>query len=696
LYHHHTDTVMEGKEGLVGTMTDETNTTTSTSCTSPMMNEQQQQQQQQQKYGGLTNLGNTCYMAAALQMLASLDGFVHDLDLENGVIPPPFTRANDDDVAMQTKGSSSHKRLIRDVLVEILYHLSHGESVCPDDLKRCIDDRTGLFGGYRQQDSHEFLTTLLDLIDQEYQQKNQQQQQQDNGPELHTSTTTNTTISTTPTAMVDQEFDADQQSSSSSSSSIINSIPINDKTLLLLKRPRLDGTIIDEPGSCLATNGEDYQQQHLQQPPPFYQSIIVHDNVHDFDSTTNDGHHSSSFINLNYGDIEELLYGQRNVETVSEYKTNTTLTMTGEDRKCKLVGGRMNPLSMELTRCDQTSHHVTRNNNLNNNNHHHLHHDDDDAVAATDVTTTNTTHHQDDSSYTCTCTINHQLPDLETKRYNNNIKNENTSRLTIPPDILTNQSPIDSNFTIQVRVSLTCESCKYRRSHMETFSHLSLEVGSLSCGDNDDGDQNNNDYHHQHHHHHLDDCLRKFFAPERRDIKCEKCFHHCAMQTMEITKLPSALLLHLKRFMVQLSPDYTSISYRKDQSAVSFQEQITLDHEGVLEEFFAPDISLPTSTHTTTTTTTTKSADNYYYAIRSVVNHIGSSVSCGHYITDAKKKRLGFNNNKNNKIGDMDPHDNSSNRVWTRFNDDDVTTISAEEAITKSSHTAYMILYELE
>jgi len=226
--------------------------------------------------------------------------------------------------------------------------------------------------------------------------------------------------------------------------------------------------------------------------------------------------------------------------------------------------------------------------------------------------------------------------------------------------------------------------------------HLSIEIGSECIS--------------------IEDGLRKFFAPEQREIKCEKCFHTSAMQTSKITKLPRNLLFHLKRFIVDVSPDYTSISYRKDQSDVSFEERMELEHvddnddtddeEGRIQDFLSLDaVTFP------------KGAA---YEIRSVVNHIGSSASRGHYTGDAKKQ-YDDNDNDNcidNKLdnccsdGDVDDDDdvdvdvdNSNNeergrdqeqqRQWTRFNDSYVSKISSREAIHDTSQTAYMIMYEL-
>jgi ubiquitin C-terminal hydrolase len=201
-------------------------------------------------------------------------------------------------------------------------------------------------------------------------------------------------------------------------------------------------------------------------------------------------------------------------------------------------------------------------------------------------------------------------------------------------------SPIDETFTTEVRVCLTCDSCKYRRSHTETYLHLSLEIGP-PIGSIEEG-------------------IRAFFKPEKRDVKCEKCFCETASQTMEVTRLPCAMLFHLKRFIVDISPDYSNISYRKDQSPVTFSPVLEIDERsGVLGEVVATnEIILP---------------QNSKYTLRSVVNHIGSSASCGHYTADAVKQG-----------------------EWIRCNDDYVTKIPDSYTVENVASTAYMVLYELE
>ncbi|KAL3944063.1 MAG: hypothetical protein SGBAC_001846 [Bacillariaceae sp.] len=441
------------------------------------------------QYGGLDNLGNTCYLNSALQMIASLDHFVETI--------------------RDTKPEVDESQL-RNLLLDVVQRLGRGETVRPSDFKHELDIRSPLFVGFRQEDSHEFLTTILDLLDEDYKKTQVQPMDDEND-------------STTPT---NAKMPAHEDSN-------------------------------EEPDSPTKKQKVEEETDLLSLPA------------------------SGSFIDLQFSDIENLLHGTSSSDNMS---TPTQEAAERPEPRCKLVGGRMDTAGLPLTRYED----------------HSLANETANAVKTMAA------------------------------------ENESTQSEKL--------NPIQDYMTTEVRVCLTCQSCKYRRSHTETFFHLSLELGP-DCSSVDEG-------------------LRKFFAPERREIKCEKCFYETAMQTTEITRLPRAILLHLKRFIVDVSPDYTSISYRKDQSAVSFEDSLDFDTEGVLHEFLAPDASLPPGGDT--------------YAIRSVVNHIGSSASCGHYRADAHRVFSG------------------GKREWSRFNDSYVSKVSADNAIKDSSQTAYMIMYEVD
>jgi ubiquitin C-terminal hydrolase len=485
--------------------------------TSITMEEEAAASPRNHKYGGLNNLGNTCYLNSAFQMVASLDDFLDQIRRQQ-----PVLESN-----------------LRNAVLDVLERLGRGETLRPDAFKGKIDERSPLFVGYRQQDSHEFLTTLLDLLDEDYKKKEEEKQEAQDEDMEDAACSESSSAASTSEVVVEEE-DSGQVALHEE---IERSSPI--------KKQRLEGDSTNEE--------QDDQPFHTLSP-------------------------SRSFMDLQFNDIENLLHGNGSTAAPTQEAMERQ-----EGPKLKLVGGRMNPAGAGL-------------------------HQLEDPCVPGEAEATVKTLEQEDSDSAAS----------------------------------KSHSPVDAYFTTEVRVCLTCDSCKYRRSHTETYLHLSLEIGP-NCPSVEDG-------------------LRKFFAPEKREIKCEKCFCETAMQTTEITKLPRAMLFHLKRFIVDVSPDYTSISYRKDQSPVSFEDQLTLDDHGVLANFMATDVSLPTITQGRTNTA---------YGLRSVVNHIGSSASCGHYTADAKRVF-------------------GQERDWTRFNDSIVSTISSIQAVDNSSQTAYMILYEIE
>jgi ubiquitin C-terminal hydrolase len=521
-------------------------------------------------YGSLINIGNSCYMASAIQLLAGLDRFKDKLKR------PP--------TALSSSSVSAS-------LTNVFERLAKGDTFRPEDFKRHIDSRTTLFTGFFQQDSHEFVTTLLDLIDEEYKAKalpeansnliNLKQASQSTENDIH--------------------MNARTEHGEESNNDISDQIQESDQKKQKMLNETLDSEEIPCSTEC-STNSS------------------ISDNIMMVKS--------KSFSEFAFSDIENLLF---------EDKSPTTMTFSSLDREtekqqCKLAGGQMSKAGLQLTRYVK------------------------DNVGHDDGT--------DHFNFTSSMTIDKKNDDIHVQ-LGEEADEGNT-------DCCAPYSPI-SDFSTEVRVSLTCESCKFRRSHTETYLHLSVEIGS-ECSSIQDG-------------------LRHFFSPEKREIKCEKCFHMNAIQTSEITKLPRNLLFHLKRFIVDVSPDYTSVSYRKDQSAVSFKETIKLEElededdndyvdygERGFEEFLSADVILPKGSA---------------YEIRSVVNHVGSSANCGHYFTDAKKLHSNNKNNIDGRSYDVkEKREKLLKREWIRFNDSYVTKISKLEAVHGASQTAYMLMYE--
>ena len=649
--------------------------------------------------GGLRNLGNTCYMASAIQMLASLDPLMDEL-LELHV---PRVVVEDHDKVNGEESSS-----LLDTFLDVIVRLRKGETLEPAVFKQVLDKRTALFCGYQQQDAHEFITTLLDVLDEDHKKQSQKERQQkvqavvlshgeclircnDDGRSAEQSQEKLGSIS--EHAGEDTEMNIEMNTEKNNASTAeedthhADSIDIGEKYHCSFEdeaAAMLDSSLIerDANGTSTAfvatTNQEESSPQicegDVDSSPIWIEedsskkrlkpdlSEIEHLNG---DSPVIDQEELShlsmnvqplqsqrpiarNFSDLNLDEIGQLLHTMPSPSREG-LDLNPSATQVAVEPRCKLVGGRMNLNS------DLRYESVLPSSSLENND-----------TTRTDRAMSNGPLSEGDQR---------EVPTSDTT---------DTTNATSDPVNAETTSPIESYLTTEVRIRLTCDSCKYTRTHKETFWHLSLELGSGS-------------YHSSTGINSVQDGLAHFFAPEQRQLKCEKCFCETATQTMQITKLPRALLLHFKRFIVEVSDDYSSISYRKNTSPVSFGTRMVVrenndqqrglseydstqeNDTSVLSDYLSADCSLPRPS-ACSRSSSTKNGDviqQTQYKLKSIVNHIGQSASCGHYTADAHRR-----------IG------NSCD--WLRFNDSYVSQITEQQATEGSASTAYMILYETE
>lgn len=748
---------------------------------------------------GLNNLGNTCYLNSALQMLFSIDSFVSILiqeylvdeeaeeEEQKGKMEEHTFTTNNKITKNRKEAYQLHYALAKlfnsmrviptninstieneanqkqelDVTTAVRstgtsintskLNNDHETEQLIRELKAVIDQLSPQFRGYYQQDSHEFLSTLLDLLHDEIidfekeklkktepvkaesgnNSKDMKDSDEDIDMEKNNANNTTSEVNKEEESKQDDctslnkeniPNDTPKTVTEEAASAISETEESTDVTVQTVASNVIekDGYVIVNlsAGAMSNATSSDHGDVSCNKKARLTHSkdideTTVNDNDNDNTDIPMDSKEEGStiakvpsFSQLKLDGISNLLHGSPGKEVAHEKKKDEKSLSTSQHQSDgiakKLIGGRISLDSVTAAISSSLSSQIEL--RVPSNSHDRL-----DPIQQEDALTE--LEDMDELQE-----INHDDEALQPQNEETDaIMTEETSEKE-------KHSPtiVDKFFTMEVRSCFTCDSCSYTRSHMETYRHLSIDIG-------DDNDTNGlsiqssiSSISQSQYERTVQEGLRKFFKNEKLECKCEKCFGESATLAKEIVRLPKVLLLHFKRFIVDISPDYTSISYRKNRSAVEFSETLDMDEEdesGALGEFLANDVRYPEMSDgkifnggKLESPSTDSSVADYEivesveednidegefidlaimkrkYNLRSVVNHIGGKANCGHYKANALR------------LKQYDENEDSQNeRDWFQFNDNTVSKLNNEVAMgDRAQRDAYMILYEFE
>lgn len=267
--------------------------------------------------------------------------------------------------------------------------------------------------------------------------------------------------------------------------------------------------------------------------------------------------------------------------------------------------------------------------------------------------------------------------------------------------------PVLKNFQFEIKNSITCGLCGAVLVNKEYYRDLSLDHVPAQGGERmaESGPVP------------LVELLKGFFAPELRNMKCDKCAvattaepslptaSVASTSTMRVVKecisLPQYLVLHLKRFYLDLEtntvvkvPYPVAITPTIDMSAFCSSSMITNFNN-------SPDSSSTLVACRSDTAIQSQSQSGCQYGLKGIVRHIGLNAVSGHYIADVRPEFAaptssdvnGISSTKDSMVDSMsaavtDP------LLWRRCDDSIVKPISECEVLKGMTQTPYLIVFE--
>lgn len=183
-----------------------------------------------------------------------------------------------------------------------------------------------------------------------------------------------------------------------------------------------------------------------------------------------------------------------------------------------------------------------------------------------------------------------------------------------------------SVFDSKLLTTLKCTTCGFKRTHNEKYQSLSLPLSES-----------------------LEGSLTDFFGTSTVKLECEKegCEGGEVEKGLEIEEGGNCILVHLKRFEVVEKEG--GVVLRKDDSTLKIPPTLSL----------------------TPYLTKNSAQANPTYKLKSIIRHIGSGHSSGHYTTVSKK-----------------------NSGWVEFNDSIAKKMDEKEVFEGSEKTGYVACYE--